>query len=165
MLDGNAQELTGLHVLMKCSLLDTKQIQCAWLINAVEKRVEAGITATDKSSSGYILSTLSGISICALLKAFADPKSIRMSSEAGFHWNGKIYKCVRADDKAIYCREYSTDAASQVGGLVAVRCTLSHTKPSESPILVSSYATGSLAGVVVEATEKFADYLALKRSQ
>ncbi|NXI67369.1 PROF4 protein, partial [Anseranas semipalmata] len=129
--------MNQLQALLNDSLIRTKHVENAAIININERKVSA-------STSGFYVPPENAIS---LIYAFYN--NLLQVRREGLYFKQKHYKCVRADEHSIYLQNVH-------GGLIVVK--------TNAFILIATYRVGMYPSVCVEAVEKLADYFREKGS-
>ncbi|XP_009640814.1 profilin-4 isoform X2 [Egretta garzetta] len=129
--------MNQLQALLNDSLLRTKHVENAAIINIKERKVCA-------STFGFHVPPENALN---LIHAFY--KNLLQVRRGGLYFKDKYYKCVRADEHSLYLQNPD-------GGLIAVK--------TKTFILLATYGVGMYPSVCVEAVEKLADYFREKGS-
>ncbi|XP_025923896.1 profilin-4 isoform X2 [Apteryx rowi] len=119
--------MNELQALLNDSLLRTKHVENAALININEKKVCA-------STFGFNVPEENALNLI-----YAFYKNLVQVRREGLYFKEKYYKCVRADEHSIYLRNPD-------GGVIVVK--------TNTFILVAAYRAGMYPSVCVEAVEK-----------
>nr|XP_013812551.1 PREDICTED: quinone oxidoreductase PIG3-like isoform X2 [Apteryx mantelli mantelli] len=126
--------MNELQALLNDSLLRTKHVENAALININEKKVCA-------STFGFNVPEENALNLI-----YAFYKNLVQVRREGLYFKEKYYKCVRADEHSIYLRNPD-------GGVIVVK--------TNTFILVATYRAGMYPSVCVEAVEKLEKMLAV----
>ncbi|BHF68418.1 Profilin-4 [Sparganum proliferum] len=169
-------QLSGTELLLASSLLATRHISKAWLIDINSKSLKAGVNLPPQTSvckndpddapTSTMEEIMKDVARCELpskdllmvIDTFKSPTVLM--KQRNFRWCDRSYICVRADRFSIYAREQVTkslrfeDGINQPGGLLIGN--------SGKSLVTALYPPTAHAAIAVEAVEQFVAYLRTK---